>query len=132
VEAMDVFVEIKKIVTAVEGNAISDADVVKAVDELVVVTNCTTAAKIYWQAVAPVLHFRPHLEEKLLLYPIEPIVYSSATNDLVEAVVRWIKGYLANDEHIIQAGRTYLEKLSEQKELLQKIVDLVPDEDDDA
>jgi hypothetical protein len=38
-------------------------------------TNCGSAAAALFDAISPVCYFKPHLVEKLLHYPIRPLIY---------------------------------------------------------
>ncbi|GIO06244.1 hypothetical protein J31TS6_22720 [Brevibacillus reuszeri] len=85
--------EIMDIIYSLETNTskMPDQEIINKILSWTPSYSCESAAEGYFMVVSTVLHFRPHLEEQLIIKAIEPLYYLGIDNP--QDVIGWINHY---------------------------------------
>lgn len=82
--------------------SIDNQEVLKVIEALSAIqTNCESAANFLLEKIAFICYFKPELTEKLLQYPLRPMVYVGIEQS--DNVYQWVNNYLKKfSEKVVQ------------------------------
>ncbi len=101
---------------------VSKKNIITVIKNLTVVSNCNTAAKIYFSAILPVLYYRPELNLVLLDYPVRPLIYSSC--DDYNDINKWITHFLLDEEILeLQIKEWFKKEIENLEKVINEVIE---------
>lgn len=106
-----------------QGIAISDGELVAALEKIRIMTNTWSAAFHIATLIAPVCGYRPHLAKQLLPRMLDPLTFSGVGK--AQQVIQWLQAHLEDPEPfrgMSSVGLDWLNRLITQPNLIQEVL----------